>query len=957
MPKPSHTSPKQISDAFIRELEAFKRGGYRFPDSGRELFEGTQREAFDAYLDGLKAKHREGYYEIPTGVGKTALFIAIIGCYLRATENIPDAPRVLIHEPTTDLVIQTAQSFADFLPDIAKRMEADDDCGRQIDWANSQIDVHYTGRRGARNKPNVLITTYQGQAADQRKPEERRIHNPAEFGLVIHDEAHFLTGRKFGPAAVDKFKGAIQLGVTATPEYSKDKTVANKLGHRYYHLPLNTAIERGDLCHVRPIVLKTHLRGKDAINLERAREFFHQRQGRPLTDKQLEQLLNQEARNQAIIKAYLTGSHPDTAERFLGQTGLIFAGGITHCNDFILHTERVLNQPAYRPITKWLRDEGVALIAPIHSDMPRDGVEIDFGGQRRKCTKDEIKELHRQGTILLIISDQELKLGSDFPMDSFIVDAVDRFSVPDATQRMGRGFRVDRGDARRNLPPNPDKSCVAINVIDETTHEMYSGTPHHPIHASEILKGAEHRPPGRRVGALTRFKEQPPEVSETLEALGFEFLTHTEVLRGCTRMFEEGNRDALLAPSNWKTGFALATECKGNNTDITRKISAYATWKEQQHIQSGIPVSEARERVFKESAGMYIGSNYKRALHLSPSGKQEMLDIGMLEPLTQRAPIAPKEWLTGSQLQESYLGGCDVLSQKIHDYASWQKQQHVESGIVDGEAADRVFKETAGVYTGKQGAQAWHVSPAAVHDMLDKGLLKHRTQCAPRAPVDWVTGTQLQSDHIGNNNTIDQKIQDYAKWKRQHLIDSGMAEDHAAEKVLNESAGLYTTKNGAEAWYVSPAGKQEMLEQGVLKHKSQRAPSAPSGWTTGNRLMKEYIGSNHMLDRKLHEYALWKRQQHIQSGMSADEATLKVFTESVGIYAAKIGKEVWHISPAGIAELREHGILVMREREQSAESSALSREHLKTQRQTKKDISPGSDDLERIGRSRGKLVD
>lgn len=527
------------------ELESFRQGGYRFADSGRELFEGTQREAFDAYLDGLKANHREGYYEIPTGVGKTALFIAIIGCYLRATENIPDAPRVLIHEPTTDLVIQTAQSFADFLPDIAKRMQADDDCGREIDWANSQIDVHYTRRHGAENKPKVLITTYQGQAADQRKPEEQRIHNPAEFGLVIHDEAHYLTGRKFGPAAVDKFKGAIQLGVTATPEYSTDKTVANKLGHRYYHLPLNTAIERGDLCHVRPIVLKTHLRGKDAINVEKAKQFFEQQRGHPLSNKQLEQLLNQEARNQAIIKAYLTGSHPDTAERFLGQTGMIFAGGITHCNDFILHTERVLNQPAYRPITKWLRDEGVALIAPIHSDMPRDGVEVNFGGQRRKCTKDEIKELHRQGKILLIISDQELKLGSDFPMDSFIVDAVDRFSVPDATQRMGRGFRVDRGDARRNLPPNPHKSCAAINVIDETTHEMYKGTSFHPIHASEILQGAEHRPPGRRIGALTRFKNHPPEVSERLEALGFEFVTRAEAICDIARQFTDGAKRKL----------------------------------------------------------------------------------------------------------------------------------------------------------------------------------------------------------------------------------------------------------------------------------------------------------------------------------------------------------------------------------------------------------------------------
>ena len=55
--------------------------------------------------------------------------------------------------------------------------------------------------------------------------------------------------------------------------------------------------------------------------------------------------------------------------------------------------------------------------------------------------------------------------------------------MPDATLRMGGGFREDRGNARYDLPPNPDKSCAAANVIDETTHEMYKGTQNHPAKA------------------------------------------------------------------------------------------------------------------------------------------------------------------------------------------------------------------------------------------------------------------------------------------------------------------------------------------------------------------------------------------------------------------------------------------------------------------------------------------
>lgn len=675
------TEKKRIKGAFVRELESFRRGGYRFDGSKKELFEGTQREAFDAYLDGIKHDQLEGYFEIPTGVGKTALFIAIIGCYLRATENMPDAPRILIHEPSNDLVVQTALAFADFMPEIAKTLEADDDRGRMLDWKNSDLELHYGKRHGAKNDHRVLVTTYQSQASDERKVErttslnyqvkklctfiasdrftqeqraqacraigtalgahlkkgvtpefirqdhkmlsaaiekchsrdpelrdflrdvrdlldlpadnplvayrtatardreaavEGRTFKPEDFGLVIHDEAHYLTGPKYGPAAVDKFRGGIQLGVTATPEYSEDKTVANMLGHRYYHLPLNTAIERGDLCHVRPMLQKTNLRGNDRINLERARQFLEERHGQPLTGRQLEQLLNQEARNKAILKGYLTGKHPDTEERFLGQTGQIFAGGITHCSDFIRDANKLLDQPAYRPIRRWLRDEGLALIAPIHSNLPKEGAEINLGGKRRVCTKEEIKELHRRGKILLIISDQELKLGSDYPMDSYIADAVDRFSVPDATQRVGRGFRLDRPNPRYDHPGNPNKSCVVVNVIDEATHEMYRGTPHHPIHALEILHGAEHRPPMPRKGAITRFARQPPEVSESLQQLGFEFITRTEALRAVAKKFEDGKKKQELPDKDdkWLTSDETTTIPGGSRLSVQAVVKA-----------------------------------------------------------------------------------------------------------------------------------------------------------------------------------------------------------------------------------------------------------------------------------------------------------------------------------------------------------------------------------------------
>lgn len=931
MPRSSHELNQHITDAFVKELEAFQRGGYQFGESGRELFEGTQREAFDAYLDGLKAGHHAGYYEIPTGVGKTALFIAIIGCYLKATENIPDAPRVLIHEPTTDLVVQTAQSFADFLPDIARRMEADDDRGREIDWESSQIDVHHTRRRGAGNKPKVLITTYQGQAADERKPMEQRLHDPAEFGFVIHDEAHYLTGPKFGPAAVDKFQGALQLGVTATPEYSTNKTVAKKLGHRYYKLPLNTAIAHGDLCHVRPIVLKTHLRGKDAIDLRRARDFFAQQRGRPLTHCQLEQLLNQEARNQAIIKAYLTGGHPDTAERFLGQTGMIFAGGITHCNDFILHTQRLLNQPAYRRINQWLRDEGLALIAPIHSQVPPDGVEIRIGGEKTKCTKDQIKELHRRGKILLIISDQELKLGSDFPMDSFIADTVDRFSVPDATQRMGRGFRVDRGDALRGLEPNPEKSCAAINVIDETTHEMYEGTPHHPIHAFEILNGAEHRPPGARKGALTRFREHPPEVSEGLEALGFEFVTKAEALRGIVKTFQQKTKQPLpdKTPQWW------------NITDVENHPGGQ-TSRTQRAIAELIRAFDNGEGA-KQADGSVILGYETHGIHLQrrQSGplKQPICFLGedmCKAGLVQQSKLPPKTpgwWAYAADIRKK-RGGCskrtnEAVARLIHAFETGDGAPHPDGGVVlrFGDHEMRVQR---------MDGHGNHVICFLADDVTKAGLVQ--TEELPIKTREWLSVGDIAKSFGGKRARTTRTITEL-----QRAFEAGNGIRQADGSLLLEHGGIRVRAQQMQAGPTQPIcyHRQNLIDAGLISEQELPLKTDQCGWYNAYDLCQRFGGRTKPINQ-----AIASLTQAFKAG---EGEQLPENIRSIRHGEHSIRMQIMRSGAVGricflADDMRKAGLMI-----------EPGRQSLKTERPSRIDLTPGSDHLKRTGRSHGSF--
>lgn len=558
-----------IDKRFIRKLKTFAEHGYAF-DKDHSLRKGTrkdpdskstQREAFDAYTEGFEEGHRQGYLEIPTGVGKTALFIALAKNYLEAAAGEKDSPRVLIVVPSEKLAVQTAQSIAKFLPKLAPTIETDDDSGKEIDWENSSIGLQYGKVKHAERKPSVLITTYQSLNRDR----EDKTYPPSEYGMVIYDEGHALTAAQYGEA-VEKFKQSIQLAVSATPEYSEEKTIAARLPHRYYQLPLADAINRGDLCNVRPVLLKTDY----TIDERKFRKFLEQNNGRPLNDTQMTALLNQQVRNQAAMEAYLQGADPDSGERYLGQNGMIFCGSTDHVDDFIRQLSDLLTKPKYRETRQWLNEECIELIAPVHGKIKgswlRKGMLLDshtampitegrrYNGDKEWYSEDEIFDLHAKGQILLLASVKKLKEGYDCPRDSIIIDTVDRLSKVDATQIDGRGFRLNPPNDDHYDPGNPDKTCTVINMVDKNTHALYADDPQMlPIYCAEVIEGAEFRTPARRKGIVKKFLKDPPEIDKHLESADFKLITDIETVRGVSRKYndaKERHADARKKPDD-----------------------------------------------------------------------------------------------------------------------------------------------------------------------------------------------------------------------------------------------------------------------------------------------------------------------------------------------------------------------------------------------------------------------
>lgn len=902
-----------IVGAFVKRLNAFALGGYAF-DSEHELRKGTQREAFDDYVKGLTEGHTQGYFEIPTGVGKTALFISLIRNYLAAANGAPDAKRVLIAVPSTDLVVQTAKAFAKFMPEIAPTIEADDDQGKEIDWERSGVGVQYGGMKHAGKKPKVLITTYQSLCQDK----SNKTYPPSEYGLVVYDEGHNITGKKFG-TAVQKFKDSLQLAVSATPDYSEDKSVANLLPHRYYHLPLEKAIERGDLCPVDPILVKTNY----TIDEKKFKKYLAEQDGRQLTTKQYESLLNQESRNLAAIKTYLLGKDANTGDRYLGDTGMIFAGGVQHCNDFVRQMEKVVNNPDYRPVKDWLKAEGVELIAPIHNGIK--SVELTIDGKKGSYTKDQVKELHRKGKVLLLVSDKELKEGTDFPRDSIIMELVDRLSVVDATQRYGRGFRLDLPDSANDNPEgNPYKRCRVFNMVDNNTYQIYENHPQMlPIYCSEILGGAAYREPMKRTHIINRFKNDVPDIHEKLEDSGFEVVTDFERVKAVSRKYQERKKEVEVPTlpedkQHWVIGFEI---CKRLNATSADKIEQTRLILEATLLdsQTKYDLSQGEKGEF---AGVYTSSELI-GRYKNPSTPALYADPRLIPIIAEKLAIIPRfpedrlHWLSMKAVCSALLiapipeNRAKVEAHCKQILSDTKIKYHMPiQPIQDSSASTEELrgKDLVGYYS-KKGSPAYYADPRIVP------IIRNRLKLVDRLPENkghWLAATDLcaairvDTDPENTARVGSILLEIMLDSNTRYQFPANDAEGSKTSCIGSELVGQYTNKMGRTGLYADPRLVPIIAERYGI---ASTAPENRAHWLTGVKLCEEmhvqYTTSIALSLSKAIERMLQNKERTYEVDGEAGKIILKA-ADAFAQYRSAHGREIlWYVDPLIVPYLRE----------------------------------------------------
>ena len=149
-----------------------------------------QIEAWNKIAQNFEKGKRGFLLEMATGTGKTLLSSLIISRFLKTNQ----AQSILFIVDRISLATQTKGVFEKFLAGISSVGTF---------WGSSKKNV------GA----NVVVATIQSLIAHGEKS-----FSPGYFDLIIHDEAHRSIYSPQARAAVERFFGAIKIGLTATPK-------------------------------------------------------------------------------------------------------------------------------------------------------------------------------------------------------------------------------------------------------------------------------------------------------------------------------------------------------------------------------------------------------------------------------------------------------------------------------------------------------------------------------------------------------------------------------------------------------------------------------------------------------------------------------------------------------------------------------------------------------------------
>lgn len=384
-------------------------------------FKKTQGEALHAYRNFLHDERLtiderlKGFFEIPTGVGKTAVFAAIIGAAYEVAQAHGEQIKTIIVVPTNQLVDQTVEAMELFAPVTA-----------------GQIGV-YDGRKKNLKLP-ITVTTYDSWVTLC----EQGVLSSDNVDILISDEAHRGTSERRVNLNELFNSQTLQLAFTATAHFDEEKSVQASHERQIYYKSMRDAVLDDELAsyiqaqrviiRVEPTAFMLSEEFAEASTSERT--LYRRR-------------IRQQTWNEFALKTFLDGRDERTGDLLSDNQVGFFVEGIEQANHLegILNRDKVLAQRA-----KARGCKGVAVA--IHSDM-------SYAEQKRRF------EAYQNGEYMGVIGDEKFKEGFDHPPMKTLFDTM-HSSVVDKAQIVGRGARKWWNEDKQRFE--------GLTVIDSTIY-------------------------------------------------------------------------------------------------------------------------------------------------------------------------------------------------------------------------------------------------------------------------------------------------------------------------------------------------------------------------------------------------------------------------------------------------------------------------------------------------------
>ncbi len=351
-----------------------------------------QQDVFHDIAAFLKKNHKAGYLDLPTGFGKTVVFVELVKAFSRDVEGKKPNLKTLVLVPTQDLIIQTIgksedpkkrEGFAKFAPDI-------------------KVTPYYAEEKDLSG--DVVVSTYDSFIRLQK--EDPKFSET--FHLVILDEAH----KALGVATKEQIQAitpkALKIGCTATSEYDDKRKVSDILPERIHKMEVKEAVELGILANPRGFLYRTQIKIEGKVGKYDRGDYP------PAVFRKL----NNEARNKVTT---------DFAKIFVekGLSGLIpcLPGEKgEHAREM---AERISKETILDQKTKKRRN---IIAGCITEETPRD-------------ERDKIYDLFKKGEIDCLTYIDIMTTGKDLPNAKFLIRNRPRKSKVTSVQETGRVLR------------------------------------------------------------------------------------------------------------------------------------------------------------------------------------------------------------------------------------------------------------------------------------------------------------------------------------------------------------------------------------------------------------------------------------------------------------------------------------------------------------------------------------